>query len=253
MLEFHKLFKNISTLTALAGLYIPGLQHISGTKENILKTFSLLTAASQFVNLILLIYLLAYNWKSVRDPALSGVGIFLFVYSVFITIFFYAVSQKLDQFLKKIDTSFFMVYNSPLCNKETLSILLENLVNKANKYSVYYVGLLSSMSLTNALTRLLSYWFNLSEENLLPYQFPFEPKGFPLLDITLIYQLISGLLCTTKKCATDSFFAVLFLYVHFCYKELGNIFKDNFYKDEVTDDRMDTLKLWIQLHQQYQR
>ena len=203
MMKFHKMFKSLITLTVVAGFYIPGTREMSETKEKLFKLFTLLTVISQFANLVLVTYLIVYKWEEVRDPTLSAVAFFLFVNSIFVTVYIYVAREKFDEFLKRIDAATLALYQNPFCNKSKFSVELEKLVKQSNKYCVRYFLFMSSMSLTNSTTCLLNYWFSLTDNVQLAFQYPFKPTDFPLADLTMIYQMVTGLICVAKKCTSE--------------------------------------------------
>ena len=253
MFKFRKMFNNIIVLTILAGFNLPESQEMSETAKKWFKIYSPLTVITLFTNWLLVTYLLLFKWETVRDPTFSGLAFFLFVYTIFISVYVHVVRDKFDGLLRRIDAVTQKFHQNPLCNKTTFSISSKKLVKKSNKYSVRYVLFMSTLSLTNTLTCLINYWFSLSDKILLAYQFPFDPTEFPIYDISMLYQLITGLISATKKCAADSLFAALFLYLNLCYKQLGDMIKDVFDKNDIPYDEGKRLKLWIQIHQQYQR
>ena len=174
-------------------------------------------------------------------------------YSLFLTVYFYFSRETFDKVLNTFDNAITLLYSSSLCQEKSYVLSLKELVNKLNNFSLYYVVFTISTGTFSVIIRYIRYKLGFSEDSIPIFQFPFEPKTFPLYDITVIYQLGTGLLCVAIRCVTESLFAVYFIYLNFCYKHIGDIFKGVFSTHEINCNSISRLKQWIQIHQEFQR
>lgn len=253
MLKYRIMFKNIFLITAVGGFGIPVSPDVAFMSDRVLKTFAWLTVISHCPNILLMSYLIIFQWETLTNPTVSVFVLLIFVYTFVVTIYFYFTRHEFDQLLKRLDTATLMLYDNPLCRKREFSETLEKLKTKANKFSLYYVIFGVSMSVISIVSRYIGYWFRFSDEIELAYQFPFQITSSPLYDLVLFYQAVTGAVCYVKRAATDFFFAVLFIYLHLCHKHICNIFKDILGKHEIALGNVKRLQRWIRLHQQYQR
>ena len=113
---------------------IPCPHDISIMSEKVLKRFSFVTVITSITNMLLLLYLIVYQWDTIRDPALAIATFFLFFYGLTVTIYFYFARQKVYLFFEKIDAAVLMLYESSLCDKEIFLRSVEKRLNKLNKY-----------------------------------------------------------------------------------------------------------------------
>lgn len=127
MLSSHKKFKNIFILSELAGLCLPVSPDVSIMSASVLNMYSLLTAINNAINIMLLLYLIVGMWESVRDLTLTAFALFLCIYTLFVTIYFYFSRNRVAQFLKRFDATVLTLYTHPLCKQTAFLSSLDKL------------------------------------------------------------------------------------------------------------------------------
>ena len=193
------------------GVYIQKQRNYSGMSESVLKTLTFATIISFSLNISLLFYMFIFQWGSIIDPGFSAISLTMYSYNLFLTIYFYFARHKFDEVLNRFDNALILFYSSPLCEQTTFFESLRELVNKLNKFCIYFVTFTCSLGILSITIRYIRYKLGFSEDSIPIYQFPFEAASFPLYDITFFYQLVTMLFCTVIRGAMDSLFAVFFI------------------------------------------
>lgn len=237
----------------LGGVYVSVPPDVSIMSQNALKIYSFITLIILTSNIVLELYLVLFQWEFIRDAGFVALIIFIFSNSLCVTVCFYFKRDELDLFLQRFGKAVLYLNETPICNQKTFLKLSDKLINTLNKYTLMYTGFICLAGVINIGGIYINYWFSINREKVLPIQYPFEPPNSPAYDVILLYQFLSGTVHTLKKCSTESLFAVMFLYLNFCYKHLCGIFENVFDIHETNLDNVSCLQQWIKLHQHFQR
>lgn len=254
------MFNKIVLYTALAGYIVPGISDRSSRARSLLQTYSTLSLIPLLLNQVLVLYVLIFQYEYVTDFFMSADIFCLYFYPTFITIYFLFLKNKFYSFLDRLDATVLAFSDNPLCKKKGRFLEpLNRFVTTWNKRTALYCITLSTTPILQGLVAYTKYWglFGLARTDSLPYQLPFKPTGFPYYDATLLCMTLGMVLVCMKRSAFESFIFVIFLYVNFCFKQLGHVLKNLFrggdYKDDSIYDVEKKLRLWIQTHQEIQR